>query len=304
MRSILALLAACVVLAVSAPARAAFHLYDIAEFFSSADGSVQFIRLHSPFGGQNFVAGQVVTCSDGNTTHTFTFDHNISSDTTNGDILIATANFTAVGGVTPDFTIEPGFLFINGGTLTFPPSFAGPINYSAMPTDGVTSLSAALTPQPNTPRNSFGMANTAGQVQVPPGACCVGSECSIRIQFSCTALDGTWTLGGTCASTPCTAPISGACCRGVLCSITTPAACTGTNTTFNGAPLCNPSGNNSSPCCRADFNHVNGLSIQDIFDYLNAWFAGSLTTDTENNGAGPLTIQSIFNFLNLWFAGC
>jgi hypothetical protein len=55
------------------------------------------------------------------------------------------------------------------------------------------------------------------------------------------------------------------------------------------------------PCCRADFNKVDGITIQDIFDYLNAWFEGSAFTHLATPGAA--TIQDIFDFLNLWFAG-
>jgi hypothetical protein len=55
----------------------------------------------------------------------------------------------------------------------------------------------------------------------------------------------------------------------------------------------------TSPC-PADFNG-GGLAVQDIFDYLNAWFAGDLRADF--NGGG-LAIQDIFDFLNAWFAGC
>jgi probable HAF family extracellular repeat protein len=54
--------------------------------------------------------------------------------------------------------------------------------------------------------------------------------------------------------------------------------------------------------CRADFNHSGDLSTQDIFDFLNAWFAASAAADF--NGANGLTEQDIFDFLNAWFAGC
>jgi hypothetical protein len=57
-----------------------------------------------------------------------------------------------------------------------------------------------------------------------------------------------------------------------------------------------------SPCsCRADFNQNGTLEVQDIFDFLNAWFAGLPSADF--NGGG-LAVQDIFDFLNAWFAGC
>jgi hypothetical protein len=56
-----------------------------------------------------------------------------------------------------------------------------------------------------------------------------------------------------------------------------------------------------TPPCAPDFNHSGGLEVQDIFDFLNAWFAGNPAADF--NGGG-LAVQDIFDFLNAWFAGC
>ena len=57
-----------------------------------------------------------------------------------------------------------------------------------------------------------------------------------------------------------------------------------------------------APFCRADFNHSGAVSVQDIFDYLAAWFAGVPVADF--NGVGGITVQDIFDFLGAWFAGC
>lgn len=54
--------------------------------------------------------------------------------------------------------------------------------------------------------------------------------------------------------------------------------------------------------CTADFNCSGGLSVQDIFDYLGSYFAGSMETDV--NGSGDLTVQDLFDFLGMYFAGC
>ncbi|HVU62694.1 MAG TPA: GC-type dockerin domain-anchored protein [Phycisphaerales bacterium] len=56
------------------------------------------------------------------------------------------------------------------------------------------------------------------------------------------------------------------------------------------------------PTCRADFNGSGGLSVQDIFDFLNGWFAGDAAADF--NGTNGLEVQDIFDFLSAWFAGC
>jgi hypothetical protein len=54
--------------------------------------------------------------------------------------------------------------------------------------------------------------------------------------------------------------------------------------------------------CAADFNCSGGLTVQDIFDFLSAWFSGSPAADY--NGVGGLSVQDIFDFLSGWFAGC
>ena len=48
---------------------------------------------------------------------------------------------------------------------------------------------------------------------------------------------------------------------------------------------------------------VNGdlvVTVQDIFDFLSAWFTGN----ADFNRSGGTEIQDIFDFLNAWFTGC
>lgn len=54
--------------------------------------------------------------------------------------------------------------------------------------------------------------------------------------------------------------------------------------------------------CRADFNRSGILSVQDIFDFLSAYFAGQRAADFNRSGA--LTVQDIFDFLSAYFMGC
>jgi hypothetical protein len=54
--------------------------------------------------------------------------------------------------------------------------------------------------------------------------------------------------------------------------------------------------------CPSDYNGTGTLEVQDIFDYLNGWFAGNLRADFNRNGT--LAVQDIFDYLNAWFAGC
>jgi hypothetical protein len=150
------------------------------------------------------------------------------------------------------------------------------------------------------------------------GTCCVGTFCTISIQTDCTGL---WTTGGTCTPNPCTP--AGVCCRGSTCSTnyTSAAACQAatTSATSTGpgfafvatATNCNTPvtvpgtlGNVRTPCCYANYNHNAGIEVQDIFDYLNDWFAGRKIALVGGDGdTGSLTVQNIFDFLNSWFAG-
>lgn len=51
-----------------------------------------------------------------------------------------------------------------------------------------------------------------------------------------------------------------------------------------------------------NFNGVDGITVADIFDFLNAWFAGSPSADLD--GIGGVAVPDIFFFLNEWFDGC
>ncbi len=58
----------------------------------------------------------------------------------------------------------------------------------------------------------------------------------------------------------------------------------------------------STPTCPADFNNAGGITVQDIFDYLTAWFSNAPSADFNN--AGGITVQDIFDYLTAWFSGC
>jgi serralysin len=121
-----------------------FHLYDIDEIFSSADGTVQFIELsvdnHS---GENLLAGHTITVTENGVTHTFTFPTDLpSSATANTHFLIATQGFVNLGtGVTPNYIIPSGFLFTDGGNVTVNYAGVDSVTYGGdLPLDGSDSL--------------------------------------------------------------------------------------------------------------------------------------------------------------------
>lgn len=153
------------------PVRASFHLFDIQEVYSNADGSVQFAELFTTFSSQQFLGG-----------HSFTFDisgvpqntlnlSNLGSDSANKTVLIGTANLGTLYGVTPDFTIPANF-FSQGSTKTL--NFASGtdvVNLGSLPLDGTQSLNGVVANSTSTVTTINSQAtptNYAGQTAILP----------------------------------------------------------------------------------------------------------------------------------------
>ena len=151
------------------PAFASFHTFQVNELYSNASGSVQFIELLEGFGvnGQQFLSGHKLTATQGATTRTFTFPTDLPSSTTAGKhVLIATPAFASLGIVTPDYIVPAGFLFTNGATVDY--AGVDSVTYSALPVDGVSSLSRSGTTGVNSPTNFAGQSGTIGAPPPPP----------------------------------------------------------------------------------------------------------------------------------------
>lgn len=54
--------------------------------------------------------------------------------------------------------------------------------------------------------------------------------------------------------------------------------------------------------CPGDFNGLGDVTVQDIFDFLQAYFAGGLAADFT--GEGMVTVEDLFTFLAMWFTPC
>jgi hypothetical protein len=102
---------------------------------------------------------------------------------------------------------------------------------------------------------------------------------------------------------------SGVCCRGATCNTSvTQAACLPSNEAgavfVSTSTVCNAAANPQAPCCYANYNKTGGIAVNDIFAYLNDWFAGRPAAVMGGNGvSGQPTVANIFDFLNAWFAG-
>jgi hypothetical protein len=152
---------------VASPVHAFFHAWRFSEFFSNADGSVQFIELRCPVSGEIFAqGGQIRSQSTGKV---FTFPSNLSGNTLNKNLLVATAGFASLpGAVTPDFTL-PSASFFNpdGDTMTLFQSFAiDTRTFASVPKDGVMSRNfPANALATNSPTN---FAGASGSVNLAP----------------------------------------------------------------------------------------------------------------------------------------
>lgn len=155
-------------------ARASFHVWAVMELYSSADGSVQFVKLtnnSSLFTVEYFLGGHVIICTGPpGITNTFTFPTNLPAvSTANKTFLIGTTNLATVpGGVTPDyvFTNKTPFLFLSTGvtnTVGIINSVETPAAYTNLPADGVSSLiglGSSLVVATNSPKNFSGQSNS------------------------------------------------------------------------------------------------------------------------------------------------
>ncbi|MCC6320614.1 MAG: matrixin family metalloprotease [Phycisphaerales bacterium] len=130
------------------------------------------------------------------------------------------------------------------------------------------------------------------------GGCCQDSgACTVTTDTGCDT--GVWLAASTCNPNICPPPM-GACCTSAGCSVETQADCDNIPGDWHGfGTSCD---NPSQTCCAADFNGVGGVTLQDLFDYLDAWFASDPAADI--NGAGGVTLQDLFDYLDLWFTGC
>jgi hypothetical protein len=54
--------------------------------------------------------------------------------------------------------------------------------------------------------------------------------------------------------------------------------------------------------CPADLNHDRACTIEDVFQYLTAYFTGAPAADFDGNQAN--TLDDLFAFLSAWFMGC
>ena len=101
-------------------ASASFHVWDIVEAFSSADGSVQFIEMFTSSNNQhlaNTTMGRIFSNAN-----SFSFPTDLPSGTTNKTFLVGTTSYEAIAQIDvnvplPDYVVVDNFFSIAGDTL-------------------------------------------------------------------------------------------------------------------------------------------------------------------------------------------
>ena len=169
-KSFARILRSLVVIFAAGNAQATFHLWRMTQFYSNADGTVQYVELIALAGNQQFINGHTITSTQGSTTHSYTFPSDLpdqSATTTGGyygtvtsyrSMLIATQGFAALNVVAPDYIAPNGFLFTTNGTLNYAGSDV--FTYASLPTDGRLALNRDGSTPVNRPKNFDGISGT------------------------------------------------------------------------------------------------------------------------------------------------
>lgn len=124
--------------------------WTIAEIYSSANGSVQFIELSTqPAAGGLLGAGYQFNSQNAAGTQSHFYATGVSQFSGGGFqyLLFASSGFTQLpGAITPDYILPNNFLFSPTGSLnvqTISGQFGSSLIYSGLPTDGLHGLNAS-----------------------------------------------------------------------------------------------------------------------------------------------------------------
>ena len=140
------------------PALAASHQWRFNELFSNADGTIQFIEMQEccGFTGETSLSSKWILAV--HVDHKYTFRSNLTGNTANKYLLLATQGLADTPGApAPDFIIPNGFLPLNGDTLEYAPYYDTATRiYGALPQDGISSLEVGPGPDRRAHRYYYG----------------------------------------------------------------------------------------------------------------------------------------------------
>lgn len=154
----------------------------------------------------------------------------------------------------------------------------------------------------STTAGQTGAANVLFTLTPTAGACCAPAGCSPIDEGACQSIGGEWTFQGTCATIDCPDP-TGACCEGTTCTQLIEADCLAIpSAQFRGLGVACGTTGNPVACCPANINGSDGVGVQDLFDFLAAWFAQTPVGDFNKDLS--VTLQDLFDYLFAYFQGC
>jgi hypothetical protein len=121
------------------PTQAASHLWRFNELFSNTDGTIQFIEMQECCGAtaELYLESKWILAIHAN--HKYTFLSNLTGNTANRYLLLATQGFADTPGApAPDIIIPNGFLPVGGDTLEYWQYPDATRTYGPLPEDGVS----------------------------------------------------------------------------------------------------------------------------------------------------------------------
>jgi serralysin len=148
-------------LGTSEPAHSASHQWRFNEVFSNADGTVQFIEMLEccGFDSETALSSKWILAVHAN--NKYTFRSNLTGNTANKYLLLATQGFADIPGApAPDFLIPSGFLPVGGDTLEYWLYDLARWICPALPLDGISSMGEDGSAGVNTPTNYDGETGT------------------------------------------------------------------------------------------------------------------------------------------------
>jgi len=142
---------------IATPALADAHKWEISEIFSNADGTVQFIEWFNSEDEEHLMTLETLSTASGSF---YAFPNNLNStDTTNRNLIMATAGFAAIPGMpAPDYIMPDGFVNPNGDTINY--TGGDVVSFGPLPTDGRSSITRSGSPTLNSPRNFAGQSGS------------------------------------------------------------------------------------------------------------------------------------------------
>ena len=168
-------IATAISLLLAAPASAGSHLWRFNEFYSSPDGSIQFIEMKEIQGanGEINLTDRWFKTNSYNQDQSQTLGSNLEPPTGWRNFLVGSESYAALPGVPqPDYVFPDGFLTPSGDTVVWWFYQTIEIPPGVMPTDGVHSITVV---DPDLPSYSVGvnsptnLAGDTGTIVIPTG---------------------------------------------------------------------------------------------------------------------------------------